>query len=212
MVENPQLLLIKGPEVGKTFSLDEPTLVLGRHPRSPIVIDHPEVSRRHARLRREEEGWVIEDLNSLNGTFVNGQRLTTPHKLSPGDRVGLSEAVTLTFGQELASQASIPSEEGLGPVPATESPSRHPSPARSPTWDHRDRREPSSSRRVATPPVTREVDRGPDRTVILIAVGCVVLILIAVCAAVLLLSYLDVIPSLFSSVPDVRGLVLTVTL
>ena len=205
MADTPQLVVIKGPKVGRTFHLDEPTLVIGRHPQSGIVIDHPEVSRRHARVLRQEEGWIVEDLDSTNGTFVNGARLSGPHELSPGDRVGLSEAVTLTFRQEPAVPAGARSEEASRPAPPS-MPPRQPAPARSPTWDHREQPEAPRSYRAASPEPATQAERGPDRTLLLIGAGCIVLLLIAVCAGLLLLSYMDVIPSLFGSVPAGPGL------
>jgi hypothetical protein len=53
--------------------------------------------RRHTRLRLEAKGYIIEDLGSTNGTFVNGNRLSGPQLLHPGDTVHLGDAVTLIF-------------------------------------------------------------------------------------------------------------------
>jgi pSer/pThr/pTyr-binding forkhead associated (FHA) protein len=52
-----------------------------------LVLDDPEVSRRHAMLRRSGESVVVEDLDSTNGTFVNGERIRTPVTVGPGDQV-----------------------------------------------------------------------------------------------------------------------------
>jgi hypothetical protein len=203
MADSPQLVVIKGPEMGRTFHLDEPTLVIGRHPRSGIVIDHPEVSRRHARIVRQEEGWIVEDLDSTNGTFLNGARLTGPRELSPGDTVGLSEAVTLTFRRKPAAQPVPPAEEAWGPAAPSSPPRGRPAPTRPPTQHRREAPAAPASYRAGTPAPTQG---GPDRTLLWIGAGCVVLLLIAVCAAVLLLAYLDVIPSLFGGVPPGPGL------
>jgi hypothetical protein len=63
-------------------------LLLGRHPACDVVLPNPSVSRRHARLRFHDGGWVLRDLESTNGTKVNGVRVGRC-KLLPGDRVAL---------------------------------------------------------------------------------------------------------------------------
>src|SRR5690606_18783024 len=60
----------------------------------------PKVSRVHARLVRQGEQWLIEDLGSRNGTLVNGERLTERRALSFGDRVQLSPDTMLVFARE----------------------------------------------------------------------------------------------------------------
>ena len=62
---------------------------LGRGPDSVLWIDDDTVSRRHARIRVENDGAVIEDLDSRNGTFVGGQRIDAPAVLHDGDRIRL---------------------------------------------------------------------------------------------------------------------------
>ena len=62
-------------------------MVIGRSPRADITLDLDGVSRRHAELRRDDDGWWLKDLGSVNGTLVNGVRLTGPHLLKIGDRV-----------------------------------------------------------------------------------------------------------------------------
>ncbi len=71
-------------------------LILGRAPDCQIVIPSAAVSRRHARLRRLDEGLVIEDLGSSNGTFVNGEKISTPKGLKDGDRISFG-TVELVF-------------------------------------------------------------------------------------------------------------------
>ncbi|NIO00422.1 MAG: FHA domain-containing protein, partial [Anaerolineae bacterium] len=71
--------------------------VIGRDVANDIVLNDAEVSRQHARLTQTPGGYVLEDLGSTNGTFVNGERLVAPRVLSAGDLVGLSEKVSLIF-------------------------------------------------------------------------------------------------------------------
>lgn len=64
-------------------------VILGRAKGCDVVLDDPAVSRRHARLVRSDRKVTIEDLRSSHGTFVNGQRISTPHSIRPGDLVAI---------------------------------------------------------------------------------------------------------------------------
>lgn len=81
----------------KEFELIRSELVLGRDDGVDIVIPTPAVSRRHARLMMENNGYIIEDLGSANGTFVNGDRLIGRRALNHGDQIRLGQAITLNF-------------------------------------------------------------------------------------------------------------------
>ena len=63
-------------------------VVLGRSREADIVLDDPNVSRRHAELRREQDRWAISDLGSTNGVKVNGRRVER-RELEPGDEIVL---------------------------------------------------------------------------------------------------------------------------
>ncbi len=78
----------EGPLAGKVYRLEGSPVVLGRRDSCDIVLPDESVSRRHARLEPRKDGWLITDLNSSNGTFVNGVRVRTA-TLSPGDTVKL---------------------------------------------------------------------------------------------------------------------------
>lgn len=62
-------------------------MFIGRDLTNDIVINDAEISRRHARLISQAGGYVLEDLGSTNGTFINGQRLASPYILRPGETV-----------------------------------------------------------------------------------------------------------------------------
>ncbi|MCA9642377.1 MAG: FHA domain-containing protein [Polyangiaceae bacterium] len=66
--------------------------ILGRSPYCSVVIPDNEVSRTHAVVRLTREGPEIQDLNSANGTRVNGEPIDEPHLLSEGDRIGIGSA------------------------------------------------------------------------------------------------------------------------
>jgi pSer/pThr/pTyr-binding forkhead associated (FHA) protein len=66
--------------------------VLGRSRECDIMVDNPEVSRRHAELAPSENGWTITDLGSTNGVRVNGHTITAPRTLAAGDVIELGNA------------------------------------------------------------------------------------------------------------------------
>lgn len=79
---------------GRRYVLDGPTATIGRAKECDCVIRDPNISRRHAELRRRDGGaWEIEDLGSTNGVEINGRRVSRG-RLSPGDEVTLG---TKTF-------------------------------------------------------------------------------------------------------------------
>jgi hypothetical protein len=83
----------------KEFSLARPVVNIGRRLDNDLVVDDPRVSRHHAQLRAIKGRYVLFDLNSSGGTFINGQR-TSQTVLYPGDVISLA-GVTLIFGQDI---------------------------------------------------------------------------------------------------------------
>jgi hypothetical protein len=85
------LLVEQKPDQGREHPLSQDATI-GREG-CDIELSDPEASRRHAMVRREGEAVLIEDLGSTNGTFVNGERVAAPRKLSEGDEVRIGETV-----------------------------------------------------------------------------------------------------------------------
>jgi hypothetical protein len=81
---------LKGALAGKRFSICNQPLTFGRSPDNAVVINSMEASRFHAELRLEAGGYVLRDLRSSNGTWVNG-RPVTAHQLQPGDEIVIGE-------------------------------------------------------------------------------------------------------------------------
>jgi putative ABC transport system ATP-binding protein len=81
---------------GQALALAGDRLEIGRAPSSDIVLDDITISRTHARLERLPQGWLLIDLGSSNGTWVNGQRLTAPALLRDGDAIAFGRLV-VTF-------------------------------------------------------------------------------------------------------------------
>ena len=69
------LVVRRGPNAGSRFVLDHDVTALGRHPDSDIFLDDITVSRRHASVRKVEGGYEVADVGSLNGTYVDHQRV-----------------------------------------------------------------------------------------------------------------------------------------
>jgi len=69
------LVVQRGPTAGSRFLLDTDEVTAGRHPDSDIFLDDVTVSRRHAVFRRTSDGYLVADVGSLNGTYVNRDRI-----------------------------------------------------------------------------------------------------------------------------------------
>ena len=90
-----QLVIEQGKRAGQVFPLIGTAADIGRAVENDLVLPDQGVSRRHARLQRSDEGWVLTDLGSTNGTLINHRRLGGGHLLRPGDRVQVGSAVLL---------------------------------------------------------------------------------------------------------------------
>jgi pSer/pThr/pTyr-binding forkhead associated (FHA) protein len=71
----PGLFAVDGPLSGQTFYLDEPVVSIGRLESNDICLEDPFVSRHHCVIRNHSDEYTLEDLNSANGTYLNGERV-----------------------------------------------------------------------------------------------------------------------------------------
>jgi pSer/pThr/pTyr-binding forkhead associated (FHA) protein len=84
------LVVQRGPGSGSRFLLDQDVVTAGRHPDSEIFLDDVTVSRRHAEFHREGETFTVSDVGSLNGTYVNRDRIDRV-LLNDGDEVQIGK-------------------------------------------------------------------------------------------------------------------------
>jgi hypothetical protein len=89
------LTMRQGPYPGKVYPLNEGVVTIGRSSDNLLVIDDPRVSRHHVRLSLQQDGVVVEDLNSANGTWVNNMKITTPVRVQNGDFINLGPEIQL---------------------------------------------------------------------------------------------------------------------
>ncbi|MEM4234830.1 MAG: FHA domain-containing protein, partial [Candidatus Methanomethylicaceae archaeon] len=102
-----QFVMRSGPTPGKVYPLEGDVITIGRDPANTIHINDAEVSRRHARLEKRDNAYVIQDLGSTNGTFVNGVRLSGMQVLNPGDQISLGENIHLTYEAVVDPNATV---------------------------------------------------------------------------------------------------------
>lgn len=104
-VGNAMLLVQRGPDAGSRFLLDEDSVSAGRHPSSDIFLDDISVSRRHATFSRQGGGYVVSDMGSLNGTYVNRDRIEGNISLTGGDEVQLGKYRLIYFPGTVATES-----------------------------------------------------------------------------------------------------------
>ncbi|MCB9874136.1 MAG: FHA domain-containing protein [Planctomycetaceae bacterium] len=103
------LFVIQGSDQGRRYDLDDDAISLGRDNDNSIQLHDNEVSRHHAEVRSDEEGFLLVDLNSSNGSFVNGNQITE-QLLVNGDRVQLGRTLMIFTGSDDSSSLSLADE------------------------------------------------------------------------------------------------------
>ncbi|MFV1949087.1 MAG: FHA domain-containing protein [Anaerolineales bacterium] len=105
--KNYRLTVIKGFNKGEVFPLDADEVIIGRGEENGIVLNIAEVSRAHAVLNRAEEGYMIKDLGSTNGTFVDKKKVGNKYLLKPGDTIMLGDAIYLTYSADIDPEETL---------------------------------------------------------------------------------------------------------
>lgn len=83
-VKGSKLVVVEGPLLGTVIPLGEVQITIGRAPDSTLIIDDDYASSRHARVYPAEGAWIVEDLGSTNGTWIDRTRITSPTVLPVG--------------------------------------------------------------------------------------------------------------------------------
>lgn len=186
-----RLIVRQGPVPGQVFELTKNEISIGRDISNDIVINEAEVSRRHARLIQEGDRYKIEDLNSTNGTYIDGQRLIGPHILAIGEIIMFGDNVGTVFdGEPPTSDVTVqsPVDIGMTPVSAIPAPVESYVPPEVPPFAQK------SSIPIPPPslPESQPDQLGPTKKPInswlLAGCGCLVVIIILVIA---LLVFID---------------------
>ena len=178
MASQFQLIMRTGPTPGAAFILEGDQLNIGRDSTNEIVINDAEVSRRHARLTFQGGKYVLEDLGSTNGTFVNGQRLAGPRVLKAGEVVSFGEQIVLVFEVTTNDPGATVVSPRAAAVPSVSRPVTPPPP---PPADYIGSVPASPAPSASQPvPVT-----GKRTNILPIIIGVAVLFFICLCAGVL---------------------------
>jgi len=181
-----RFIMRSGPTIGKVFPLEAQEISIGRDSTNTVAINDAEVSRRHARMELRGSAYVIQDLGSTNGTFINGIRVSGMQALNPGDTVAFGEGIVLTYEYVMDINATVLSTKA--PQMAAQRPAPVPTPAPAPTSvpapapSPRSIPTPSYSGQVpagpvSMPPAVAPKKKGSGKTVIVIVVVAIVLIL-----------------------------------
>ncbi len=199
-----RLVVRRGPTPSHSWDLEGELVTVGRDVSNDIVINDAEASRQHLRLRRRRGGgYVLEDLGSTNGTFVNGQRLSGARSLHNGDMIGMGETVTLAYervpGTEGIAVATGPwsrepasdeqPEAEAAPLPAAPEAAEVPAPARQ-VVAREVLEEPAPAYDYDPYDLPEEEEEPRRNTMRWIGIGCIVLLLLCCCftlAAVVLI-------------------------
>ena len=121
-----RLVAVNGPLSGQTFYLDEPVVSIGRLGSNDVCLEDPFVSRHHCVIRNEGDEYLIEDLNSANGTYLNGERIKAG-SLKEGCLIAIGTSrflfklqnpeESITLGQNLVVAENVPPPlDGLRPA------------------------------------------------------------------------------------------------
>lgn len=162
------LVIRQGPQAGMSFPLTGNQMLIGREEGLEIALQDPESSRRHARISWQGDQFVIEDLGSTNGTFVNGVQITMPQALNPGDSIGVGQTA-LVF-QIAGAQMGAPQYQPPSQYAAASS----------------------------TPPAASAPAAGGDNKLLQYSLyGCGCLLLICICALLMVAAFVILDPDTF---------------
>ena len=171
-----QLIMRSGPTIGKVYPLEGQEISIGRDVTNSVAINDGEVSRKHARMELRGSTYLIQDLGSTNGTFVNGTRVTGMQVLKPGDMVSFGEGIALVYEAVSDMNATVMSARTPKPPVQRAAPTSAPIHAPAPAY---------SGQVPAGPvpmPASMPAADAPQKKKFPIWVIIVILVLVVICA------------------------------
>jgi pSer/pThr/pTyr-binding forkhead associated (FHA) protein len=191
-----KLIIRHGSAPQQEYEISGDSTVLGREAINEVVLFDPEVSRQHTRIILQDGRYIIEDLGSTNGTFVNEHRITSATPLNNGDLIEVGEATKITFlDAASAMDATIIKAE---PVPGMDKTVADPEPA--PVWEGAAQTPQPAAYQAPPPPPVAEYQsasqpppgtyasspapeaESSSRNRYLIGCGCLTILLVFLCA------------------------------
>jgi DNA-binding winged helix-turn-helix (wHTH) protein len=112
--EKPVLVVNEGERAGQRWTVERESVIIGRGKECDIVLSEQQVSRQHIKIKLVGEAYYIEDLNSRNGTWLNGEQISGERLLKDGDEIHVAMVVKMIFAE---SEATAPL--ALAKVPAS---------------------------------------------------------------------------------------------
>lgn len=190
--KNYRLTVIKGFNKGEEFPLDQEEITIGRAEGNTIRLNIAEVSRAHSSLTKVEEGYMIKDLGSTNGTFVDKKEIGGKYLLKPGDTIMLGDAIYLTYMAEADPEETLvaprPEETdpqqvtAVTPVAAEPLPEQDPKPTAPPS-------ESKTAEEILSEGEVVEEEK--KNTWLWAGIGCVVVIFFLLVVGAILFDFLD---------------------
>jgi pSer/pThr/pTyr-binding forkhead associated (FHA) protein len=188
--KNFRLTIIKGFNKGEVYPLEDDEVIIGRGEENNIVLNIAEVSRTHAVLSRAEEGYMIKDLGSTNGTFVDKKKVGGKYLLKPGDTIMLGDAIYMTYQADTDPEETLvaprpelfeaPDETAVTPRPPAKTGKK---PAATTPGEEK-----PAKKRLTQDQVTEEKK---GRTWLWAGIGCIVVIFFLIVIGLILFDYLN---------------------
>lgn len=205
-----KLTVRQGPRPNLVFELDGDSYTIGREAGNEIVIEDAQVSRRHATLTRQGPAYLLEDIGSTNGTYVNGKRVTAPVLLSNGDMIGLADTIVLAVQAPVvgggdatvvsdalhydAAHFAPPTQPAFTPPKVQQPVQAAPPAARSTSYSPPPQYvppQPAGPQHDASQPDYAAPAKADNRRTLLIGVGCLALILVVCMIGFVAWSFID---------------------
>ena len=181
-----RLVVRQGPIAGQVFELNKDEISIGRDIANDFVVNDAEVSRRHAKLTLEGERYKIEDLNSTNGTYIDGQRLIGPHLMAIGEIIMFGDNVGVIFdGEPSEPEMAISGQTDLGATPVAAIPApieSYAQPMSTPQPQITNISTPVEEAPEIEPQSTEEPAKKPVNTWLMAGCGCLLVILLLLIA------------------------------